>query len=138
MPRRPQKKIAVPVAPAFKIIHTSKCQTLSNKSTLTYNLSKDDKDKIYIRINNNTGGGFFSNEWILLDSITGIISVASDMTSTILIPLFKGKSVNTPSFLLAALLNEGMVSPCPEDKRRYVYSGTEKLQKIIDKKQGAK
>jgi len=133
MPKQSARKKPTEVEPAFKIIRTSKCQTISKKSTLTYNLSRDDKDNIYIRISNNSGGGFFSNEWILLDNITELISIASDITSHALFSLFKGKSVNTPSFLLAALLQEGILSPCPGKNQHYIFSGTEKLLKTIDK-----
>jgi hypothetical protein len=34
--------------------------------------------------------------------------------------LFKGKSVNTPSFLLATLFEEGIVKPVPERKNRTI------------------
>ena len=97
----------------LQIIQTSKCQTVSNKSTLTYNVAVDDKDNIFIRIIGNTGGGYFSNEWISLDNITSILSdVPADhtITSINLISLFKGLSVNTPGYMLAALVNEAVVS----------------------------
>ena len=123
--------------PDLQIIQTSKCQTVSNKSTLTYNIALDDKNQVYIRIIGNTGGGYFSNEWISLDNITSILSdVPADhtITSINLIPLFKGKSVNTPGYLLAALVSEGLLSANQEKKRHYAYSGTEKLLAKVAKK----
>jgi len=136
MPKQPARKKPTAVEPELKIVRTAKCQSLTKKSTLTYNLSKDDNHKLYIRINSNSGGGFFSNEWILLDDITELIGDASDekpITSYILFPLFKGKSVNTPSFLVAALLQEEVLSQCPGKSQHYVFFGTEKLLITIDK-----
>ena len=123
--------------PTLKIVSTSKCQTVSNKSTLNYQIGVDDEDNIFIRVNGNTGGGYFSNEWISLDNITSILSdVPTDntITSINLIPLFKGKSVNTPGYLLAALVSEGLLSANQEKKRHYAYASTEKLLAKVAKK----
>ena len=130
------KKIKVD-EPSLNIIQTSKCQTISNKSTLTYNIATDDEEDIFIRIIGNTGGGFFSNEWVLLDSITAILSEAPDdnpITSINLIPLFKGKSVNTPGYLLAALVSEGLLSANQEKKRHYANSGVDAFLAKVSKK----
>ena len=121
----------------LKIVQSSKCKTVSNKSEITYQVGLDDKDKIFIRIKSNTGGGYFSNEWVSLDHITSILSDApadSTITSINLIPLFKGKSVNTPGYLLAALVSEGLLSANQEKKRHYAYSGAEKFLAKINKR----
>ena len=39
------------------------------------------------------------------------------ITSFVLQPLFKGKSVNTPAFLLSALIHEQLLKPLPGKKR---------------------
>ena len=41
------------------------------------------------------------------------------ITSMALKALFQGKSVNTPSFLLATLVKEGILEPVPDKKRHY-------------------
>ena len=123
--------------PSLNIIQTSKCPTVSNKSTLTYNIGVDNKDNIFIRIASNTGGGYFSNEWVSLDNITSILGdvTGEHITSINLIPLFKGKSVNTPGYLLAVLLKEGLLAPFEEGKKRqYVFSGTDKFLVKLEKK----
>jgi len=56
------------------------------------------------------------------------------ISSINLFPLFNGKSVNTPGYLLAALLNEGVLSLAPKKKRVYHYSGTDKLLTKLQKK----
>ena len=133
----PKKPTAKPEEPSLNIIQTSKCQTISNKSTLTYNIGVDDEDNIFIRIASNTGGGYFSKEWISLDSISaalGDVPTDQTITSINLIPLFKGLSVNTPGYMLAALVNEGLLSANQEKKRHYTYAGTEKLLAKVAKK----
>lgn len=117
--------------PSLKIISTSKCPTISGKSTLTYNVGVNTEGLMHIRVLSNSGGGFFSNEWVLLDSITAVLSEAlSDhpITSINLIPLFKGKSVNTPGYLLAVLLNEKLLKPFEDKKRQFTYTGKNTLQ----------
>ena len=138
--KSPQKKSASTtktVEPILKIISTSKCQTVSNKSTLNYQIGVDDKNEVYIRVNGNTGGGYFSNEWVSLDHITSILGdvTGEHITSINLIPLFKGKSVNTPGYLLAVLLKEGLLAPFEEGKKRqYVFSGADKFITKLEKK----
>lgn len=108
-----------------KVIKTSKCQTVSGKSTITYNLGVDD-GLFFIRILSNTGGGFYSNEWLAMDDITKLLSgIPKDrpITSMYLQPLFKNKSVNTPGFLLAALVNEKVLTRIENKKRHFAYTG---------------
>jgi len=142
MPKKPSNnttptdkpKNAKPVTPSPKIIITSKCKTVSSKSTLTYNIAVDEKGKPYIRVVSNTGGGFFSNEWVLIDDINNTLkSIPKDqpVSSIHLFPLFKGKSVNTPGYLLAVLINENVLIEHAENKRQYAFSGTSKLMEKI-------
>ncbi len=99
---------------AIRILKTASCPSLSGKSKLTYeiacsNEAVDDQSEIALRIATNTGGGFFSDEWLPLAAVEKIVTGATDLTSTTLHPLFKGKSINTAGFLLAVLKHEGAV-----------------------------
>jgi len=123
--------------PSLNIIHTAKCQTISGKSTLTYNFGTDNKNALFIRIKGNTGGGFYSDEWIPLNNITAVLDelpADQPISSINLFPLFNGKSVNTPGYLLASLLSEGVLSLAQGKKRVYHYSGTDKLLAKLQKK----
>ena len=91
-----------------KIIKTDTCKSSSGQSTLTYNIGKVGSDTQF-QIEANTGTGFFSKEWISLKDIQEAITKDKPFTSTVLYPLFQGKSINTPAFMLAVLLNEGLV-----------------------------
>lgn len=117
-----------PEEPTLKIVSTSKTQTISGKSTITYNLGIDDAGHFFIRIFGNTGGGFYSNEWVSMDYIKELLAgIPKDrpITSLYLSPLFKKKSVNTPGFLLVALVSEKLLSPLEGKKRHFAYTGAD-------------
>ena len=68
----------------------------------------------------NTGGGFYSEEWVSFQDIQEAFDAWPEdkpITSMALRPLFHGKSVNTPSFMLAVLTAEGLLEPMPNRKR---------------------
>jgi len=106
------KKESINITPpqVTRIIKIATCQTCSGKATLTYHFGCSDDKQVYIRIVANSGGGFFSDEWIKLADIQDALEGAPfPVTSFPLIKLFIGKSVNTPGFLLAVLKHEGLV-----------------------------
>ena len=116
------------------IVSTLKTKTVSGKSDLTYHLGKDDDSNAYLRIYVNTGNGFFSNEWIPLTAVIEILEKLKDSSFTSLAfeSLFHGKSVNTPAFLAAALLNEKVLAFEAGKKRKYVYQTADHLLAKID------
>jgi len=94
----------------LRIIKIATCPTCSGKAILTYHFGCSEDMQYYIRIVANSGGGFFSEEWIKLTDIQAALDGAPfPVTSFPLIKLFIGKSVNTPGFLLAVLKYEGLV-----------------------------
>jgi hypothetical protein len=115
------KKLEDGIIDSKRILKTSTCKTLSAKSTLTYQLGSED-DELHVRITKNTGGGFFSDEWISMKDIQSVMEeqpAGTPVTSFLLQPLFHGKSVNTPAFLLAALANEKLLRPMQGKKRSH-------------------
>jgi hypothetical protein len=99
---------------AIRILKTGTCPSLSGKSRLTYEIacSSEAGDDLALRVATNTGGGFFSDEWLPLAAVEKIVTGSASkkgLTSTTLHPLFKGKSINTAGFLLAVLKAEGAV-----------------------------
>ena len=107
MTNKPVNKLATQVS---RIIKIATCPTCSGKATLTYHFGSSDERQVYIRVVANSGGGFFSEEWIKLTDIqTALDGAPFPVTSFLLIKLFIGKSVNTPGFLLAVLKHEGLV-----------------------------
>jgi hypothetical protein len=117
-----------PVAvPAIRILKIASCPTLSGKSTLGYCLGCTDESEggapaIYLRIHANDGGGLFSNEWIPYQAIQQVLEkhpADKPITSFILHSLFKGRSANNRSFLLAILTQEKLVKQSADKQRQY-------------------
>ena len=139
--KKAPKKEAV-IDPVVTHLQTSKCKTVSEKSELTYNISLDDEGQAVIRIASNTGGGFWSKEYVPLSKIVDVIETVPEdhsITSVNFFKLFVGKSQNTPGFLLAVLLKEGLLESTGK-KRQYRMnkSGVDKFLAKIDKLKSSK
>jgi len=102
---------------SVQVIRRSSCPTLSGKSTLHYEVGLDAKQTPLFRITACNGGGFFSKEWVSLPAIRSALQKSKSITSILLFPLFKGKSVNTPGYLLAVLRAEKLIQPLPGKTR---------------------
>ncbi len=119
-----------------QIIKTSSCKALSGNGEIGYELSLDNKKSLHIRITSNTGGGYFSDESISMTEIESALLSQPDtsrLTSVALQPLFKGKSVNTPAFLMAALRNEGFIKTIGELKRFHQCIDAKSFKALIKK-----
>jgi hypothetical protein len=115
------KPTAVSTVYPMRIIKEATCPTLSGKETLTYQIGSNAESEVYLMVTSNTGGGFFSIEWVSLKAAQALLEQASQpLTSYALRNLFKGKSANNPAFLMAALKHEGLVMAHPDKQRCYV------------------
>lgn len=104
----------------MRILKIASCPTCSGKGTLTYHLGCSADNEIHFRVVANNGGGFFSPEWVSLNAIQQAFDTCQKpITSFVLYPLFKGKSVNTPAFLLAVLNSEGLLQILEGKQRGY-------------------
>ena len=102
---------------AVQALTRGSCPTLSGKSTLHYELGLDAKKTPLFRVTACTGGGFFSTEWVSLLSTRSALQQSKYATAILLFPLFKGKSVNTPGYLLAVLRAEKLIQALPGKTR---------------------
>lgn len=95
-----------------RILKIAQCPSMSGQSTLTYHVGRD-HGEILLRVHGNTGGGQFNPDWVpssaLLDSLREYPK-DREMSAAALRPLFKHRSVNTPAFLFAVLIAEGLVT----------------------------
>jgi len=105
----------------IRVLKTDTCKSLSGKSKISYQVGCSTDNNIQFRITGNTGGGFYSSkDWIPLNAILQTFKKVpndSPLNSVYLFPLFEGRSVNTPSFLMAVLLNENLIEPLPKKIR---------------------
>lgn len=118
------------INPEVCVLKASSCPSLSGKSTLSYQVGYDvnganastTEPVIQLRVYANTGGGFFNKDWIPLSIIQQLLDKSPSskpITSNALFPLFKGRSINTPAFLLAVLKHEGFLRPLKDKQRSY-------------------
>ena len=106
---------------ATRIVKVGECLNLSAKFKLTYHIGIDDQDSIMIRVAENEGSGYFSQEWVMLNTILSKLdSAKKPLTSFSLHGIFAGKSANTPGFIFAVLYTEGIVERDLENPRVYV------------------
>lgn len=100
--------------PSLRILKIGSCPSLSGKSTLTYHVGCDAKSELSFRVYANSSSGYFSREWVSLNAIQEAFAKTLEegvITSFLMRNLFVGKSTNTPGFVFAALLAEGLVQP---------------------------
>ena len=96
----------------IRILKEATCPSLSERTTLTYQIGCNEHNDILFRIHKNSGTGKFNREWVPSGDMLELIYEAKKPFSwKVLYPLVKGKSVNTACFLLAALMHEGLLQP---------------------------
>lgn len=116
------KQAEIAAIPTVRILRVSTTPSLSGKAMLTYLTGCSADGEIYIRVSANSGGGFWSAEWVAFPAIeSALASLPKDtpITSYALRGLFSGKSVNSRGFLMAALKHLGLVQPLPDKQRCY-------------------
>ena len=116
----------------INVIKTGNCSSRSGLSQLTYQIGQGPESEIHFRIHGNTGKGFFNDEWLLLDTLLNLLKEAgSGFTSFAFYPLLKGRSSNTAAFIMAALLNEGLVMTSVKHKRCYEMGNIDKFNESV-------
>lgn len=126
-PVKPQAPVAsTNPEPAVRILKTATCPSLSGRSKLSYQIvsvaNGTGKSEIQLRVCANTGSGFFSDEPVPLNDIQQAIDKVPSgkpLTSFSLSQVYPGKSANSPGFLFAALVHEGLVHASKEKARCY-------------------
>jgi hypothetical protein len=105
----------------IQILKEATCPTSSGKSTLGYQVGVDNSGGIFFKIVSNSGGGFWSAEWVDYNTR---IKPALDawpadtaLTSVALSKVFHGRSSNNSSFLLVILKAESLVEPIKDRQR---------------------
>ena len=110
----------------IRILKNASCPTLSDKGTLGYHIGINANNELLIRVATNSGGGYFSSEWVTFSTALNLLQNADKLlTSYSLLTLFKGKSVNTPAFLFAALKSEGLIATDIANPRCYALMPTD-------------
>jgi|688.fasta_scaffold774267_1 hypothetical protein len=94
-----------------RVLKAGTCPTLSGRGSLKYEIGTDDAANLAFRLTGNSGGGFFNGDWVPFDAVSKILQspyVQKGLSSTAFVPIFRGKSMNSPAFLAAVLKAEGV------------------------------
>lgn len=124
-----------PAAPLIRILKTATCPNLSDSAKLGYHIGCNAESKIQLRVHSNSGSGYFSREWVSLDAIFKALDKCpkdKPLTAFWLHPLLVGKSINTPSFLMAVLLAEGLVQKAERNYERCNKGFISEVNKLIE------
>ncbi|EED33651.1 conserved hypothetical protein [gamma proteobacterium NOR5-3] len=125
-----------PESPPITILKKASTRSLEGKATLGYQLGINDTSALYWRLVSNSGGGFFSEEWVALKAIQDALNnwpQDRPITSMALRSLFLGKSANNPSFLMATLVKEGVLERKPGTKRHYQLGDVKEFLTTVEK-----
>jgi hypothetical protein len=105
-----------------RVLKAGTCPTLSGGGSLKYEIGADDASNVAIRLTANSGGGFFNGDWVPFDAVSKILQsphLQKGLTSTAFVPIYRGKSMNSPSFLAAVLKAEGVIRLQEGKTRQY-------------------
>ena len=122
-----------------RVVKSVICDSVSGKSKLTYELGVLDGKDLQFRITKNSGGGMFCKDWVSMAAVIEVLSdpsVKEGIAATAFKSIFAGRSVNTQSFLLAALKGEGVVQAHSVKPRGYEVVDADafraRMQALID------
>ena len=120
----------------IRILKEASCPSLSERSTLIYHIGCNERNDLLFKIISNSSSGNFNHEWFFAGDMLELIYESKKPFSwKVLYPLLKGKSVNTACFLLAALKNEGLLTPLD---RKYEQKSSAEFQDRMKKLMAAK
>jgi len=103
--------------PALRVLKAAACPTLSGRSSLVYQLGCGPDSDVKLRVVDNTGSGFYSQDWMRFADILELLKPGEALTFYSLQPLFEGRSVNTGGFLMASLKHLGVIKPMESNPR---------------------
>lgn len=118
-----------------RVLKTIECDSLARSSILKYELGVRGEGEAVIRIAGNSGNGMFSEEWVSMRDVLNILRVPAHqeaISSMAFRPLYAGRSINSPSFLMAALRNEEVVVAHPSKRRCYQVSAASAFEERIE------
>jgi hypothetical protein len=101
---------AKPEVVPMEKIYAGSCPSLTNRSTLTYEIARDSTDQsLHLAIVGNSGAGMFCRDFASAKMIESIVTGSEDLTSTAFQVCHPHRSSNTAGFILAVLADLGLV-----------------------------
>lgn len=96
----------------LKVLSENTCPSLSGKSTLSYTVSTDGEEVYLLLTGNSNPGQFNVNAPVSLTEIMKLlekVSSSTNISSVHMSSLFRGASANNAGFILAVLMDLGLI-----------------------------
>jgi hypothetical protein len=116
----------------IRVLKVSTCPSLSGRSTLTYQIACSAEAGVMLRVSSNSGGGYFSKEWVPFAAVDALLIESEPLTFSTLQPLFEGRSVNTGGFLMAVLKSLGVIKVQDDNPRCHERGAIEVFTAEVD------
>lgn len=123
------EQASVAIETQTEILRSGSAPKIGKRSqgSIYYQISTDiDRREISIAITGNDGGGYFSREAVPFRDIEACLrnhKTSAGFPTKVFREMFKGRSVNNASFIVAALAAEKIIAPAPVLKDRHVVCG---------------
>jgi hypothetical protein len=115
----------------MKVLKESTCPSLSQRSTLTYEVGCGADRTVHIRITANTGKGIINKHCVPLSVLEPLLKKGEPVTAKALRSILQGRSANTVGFLMALMLAEGLLQASPDDPHGYLPVDPAEFRKVI-------
>jgi hypothetical protein len=115
----------------IEIIYQAECPSISGRSTLTYAIGRHKEDgTLHLAIIGNTGGGMLCSDFASAKEIQSVVMGDADLTAKSFHCLHPGKSINTGGFILAALVDLGLIRAREDNSRVHEHVPTATFEKV--------
>ena len=115
-----------------EVIHTGECLSVSGRSTLEFEIGRHTEDStLHLRISDNSGKGMWCKEWASASAIQDVVLGEGELTAKSFHALHPGKSINTGGFVLASLLELGLIRANEENTRVHEHVPASTFEKVV-------
>ncbi len=116
----------------IEVIHTGECLSVSGRSTLEFEIGRHSEDStLHLRISDNSGKGMWCKDWASASAIQDVVLGEGELTAKSFHALHPGKSINTGGFLLASLLEIGLIRANEENTRVHEHVPATTFEKVV-------
>ena len=117
----------------IQVILTTTTPSLSGACDLKYQLGLCIKSNLHLRIHFSSGNGYYSRNWVSLDTLWRCLSdwEHGTITALALFSLWPFRSINTAGYILRSLIDLGLLTPSTEKPRHWNLVSENQYQSIM-------
>ena len=104
----------------IKFLQSSDCPSLNSHTIINFSTGWDGKN-VMLRIDSVSSSAIFNSYFVNVNDLIDVFNDAQEpFSSSILQPVFKGKSVNSACFMMGIAKHLNLISIAPENGRKFV------------------